>query len=120
MEAGEESQMTSQPTPPAGPAQQQAARRAEVAMWAIGQPNSIARQFDFWDDSYEGRRLFSEVLGTFFHARHSLAARSHRQPRARPHGSAAAPGRISRYTGATCSRATERAISLRRWRRGTG
>ena len=21
--------------------------------------------FDFWDDRYEGRRLFSEVLGTF-------------------------------------------------------
>jgi aquaporin Z len=66
MEAGEERQMTSQPTWPAGSAQQQAARRAEVAMWAMGQPNSIVRQFDFWDDSYEGRRLFSEVLGTFF------------------------------------------------------
>jgi aquaporin Z len=61
--------MTSQPgrqARPAGPVEQQAARRAEVAMWAIGQPNSIVRQFDFWDDSYEGRRLFSEVLGTFF------------------------------------------------------
>jgi aquaporin Z len=32
----------------------------------MGQPNSITRQFDFFDDSYEGRRLFSEVLGTFF------------------------------------------------------
>jgi len=31
----------------------------------MGQPNSIARQFDFWDDSYEGRRLFSELFGTF-------------------------------------------------------
>jgi aquaporin Z len=30
------------------------------------QPNAIARQFDFFDDSYEGRRLFAEVLGTFF------------------------------------------------------
>jgi aquaporin Z len=29
-------------------------------------PNSIAHQFDFWDDSYEWRRLFSELLGTFF------------------------------------------------------
>jgi aquaporin Z len=26
----------------------------------------VARQFDFWDNRYEGRRLFSEVLGTFF------------------------------------------------------
>jgi aquaporin Z len=31
----------------------------------MGQPNSIAAEFDFWDDSYEGRRLFSEFLGTF-------------------------------------------------------
>jgi aquaporin Z len=30
------------------------------------QPNSMSRQFDFSDDSYEGRRLFAEVLGTFF------------------------------------------------------
>jgi aquaporin Z len=30
------------------------------------QPNSISRQFDFADDSYEGRRLFAEVFGTFF------------------------------------------------------
>jgi aquaporin Z len=29
-------------------------------------PNALVRQFDFWDDSYEGRRLFSELLGTFF------------------------------------------------------
>jgi aquaporin Z len=29
-------------------------------------PNSVARQFDFFDDKYEWRRLFSEVLGTFF------------------------------------------------------
>jgi len=28
--------------------------------------NSVASQFDFWNDRYEGRRLFSEVLGTFF------------------------------------------------------
>jgi aquaporin Z len=31
----------------------------------LGEPNSIAREFDFWDDSHEGRRLFSELLGTF-------------------------------------------------------
>ena len=35
-------------------------------MRSIGQPNSVARQFDFWNDRYEGRRLFSELLGTFF------------------------------------------------------
>jgi aquaporin Z len=44
----------------------QAVHRAEVAWRSIGQPNSIAREFDFWDDHYEGRRLFSELLGTFF------------------------------------------------------
>jgi aquaporin Z len=32
----------------------------------MGQPNSVASEFDFWDDRYEGRRLFSELLGTFF------------------------------------------------------
>jgi aquaporin Z len=32
----------------------------------MGQPNSVTREFDFWDDRYEGRRLFSELLGTFF------------------------------------------------------
>jgi aquaporin Z len=32
----------------------------------MGQPNSIAGEFDFWDNRYEGRRLFSELLGTFF------------------------------------------------------
>jgi aquaporin Z len=32
----------------------------------MGQPNAIAHQFDFGDDSYEWRRLFAEVLGTFF------------------------------------------------------
>ncbi|GAA1276913.1 aquaporin [Pseudonocardia aurantiaca] len=26
----------------------------------------MASQFDFWNDHYEGRRLFSELLGTFF------------------------------------------------------
>jgi aquaporin Z len=32
---------------------------------SLGRPNSFVRQFDFWDDRYEGRRLFAEVLGTF-------------------------------------------------------
>src|ERR1700691_3426543 len=61
--------MTSEPRErpqPLEPAEQQAAHRAEVALRSMGQPNSVARQFDFADDSYEWRRLFSEVLGTFF------------------------------------------------------
>jgi aquaporin Z len=51
---------------PLEPAERQAAHRAEVALRSMGQPNSIAHQFDFADDGYEWRRLFSEVLGTFF------------------------------------------------------
>jgi aquaporin Z len=61
--------MTNQPDDrvlPDGAEVRQAAHHAEVAWRSIGQPNSIARQFDFWDDHYEGRRLFSELLGTFF------------------------------------------------------
>ena len=37
----------------------------DVALRSFGEPNAIARRFDFWDTSYEGRRLFSELLGTF-------------------------------------------------------
>ena len=54
------------------PARQQADReraafrRADVALQTMGQPNAIARQFDFADDNYEWRRMFSELLGTFF------------------------------------------------------
>ena len=64
--------MTSQPggvappIEPDGQRQQQAARHAEVALRSIGQPNSVTSEFDFWNDRYEGRRLFSELLGTFF------------------------------------------------------
>ena len=49
--------------PPAGPWP-----RADAAprLTSLGWPNSIAAQFSFWDDRYEGRRLFSELLGTFF------------------------------------------------------
>ena len=32
---------------------------------SFGTPNSILNEFDFWDRRYEGRRLFSEVFGTF-------------------------------------------------------
>jgi aquaporin Z len=41
-------------------------RHIDVAMRSMGLPNSVLRQFDFWDDAYEWRRLFSELLGTFF------------------------------------------------------
>ncbi len=37
-----------------------------TAVASLGRPNSFARAFDFWDAQYEGRRLFAELLGTFF------------------------------------------------------
>ena len=40
-------------------------QRAAVALRSMGQPDAVAREFDFRDDRYEGRRLFSELLGTF-------------------------------------------------------
>jgi aquaporin Z len=61
--------MTSQPggSPPVlGPEEQQAAHHAAVALRTLGQPNSVTSEFDFWNDHYEGRRLFSELMGTFF------------------------------------------------------
>src|SRR5690242_9743937 len=51
---------------PVNSQRQQAVGHAEVALRSMGQPNSVASQFDFWNDRYEGRRLFSELLGTFF------------------------------------------------------
>jgi aquaporin Z len=39
--------------------------RAFPGVRGLGQPNSFASQFDFWDDRFEARRLFSELLGTF-------------------------------------------------------
>jgi aquaporin Z len=56
--------MANEPTP--AEERERLARHADVALRSMGQPNSVAREFDFWDDSYEGRRLFSELLGTFF------------------------------------------------------
>jgi len=44
----------------------QAAHRAAVALRSLGHPNAAARAYDFWDDRYKWRRLFAEVLGTFF------------------------------------------------------
>ncbi len=37
----------------------------DVALRSFGQPNAVVRAFDFWDNSYEWRRLFSELFGTF-------------------------------------------------------
>src|SRR5499427_4737924 len=60
--------MTSEPSGLAKPSEhaRQQVRHAEIALRSIGQPNSVAGEFDFWNDRYEGRRLFSELLGTFF------------------------------------------------------
>jgi aquaporin Z len=60
--------MTNRPrdiAPSSEPTRQGAVRHADVSMQSIGQPNSVTSQFDFWDDRFEGRRLFSELLGTF-------------------------------------------------------
>jgi aquaporin Z len=51
---------------PSGSDGQEAARHATVALRSLGVPNAVVGEFDFWDDSFEGRRLFSELLGTFF------------------------------------------------------
>lgn len=40
-------------------------REHDVAIRSLGRPNSLVRQFDFGDDAYEWRRLFSEMFGTF-------------------------------------------------------
>jgi aquaporin Z len=56
---------SSQAGAPTGPsAEEQTPRRPAVAV--VEQPNAFARRYDFWDPSYEGRRIFSELLGTFF------------------------------------------------------
>jgi aquaporin Z len=38
---------------------------ADIALRSFGQPNATARQFDFKDSSFEWRRVFAELLGTF-------------------------------------------------------
>jgi aquaporin Z len=40
-------------------------RHVDVALRSFGLPNSARRQFDFLDESYEWRRVFSELFGTF-------------------------------------------------------
>jgi aquaporin Z len=58
--------MSSEPPEARTPPQAITGREATTTLRSLGLPNSVTRQFDFWDDKYEGRRLFSEVLGTFF------------------------------------------------------
>jgi aquaporin Z len=61
--------MTSQqddPAPPSAAHVREAVHNAEFSLRSIGAPNSVVHEFDFWNDRYEGRRLFSELLGTFF------------------------------------------------------
>jgi aquaporin Z len=58
--------MSASPSPPGPPlTTEQVAQHAAVALRSIGEPNSFARRFDFWDSRYEWRRVFSELLGTF-------------------------------------------------------
>jgi aquaporin Z len=56
---------THNPMTPAAVSEQRL-QHADIALRSMGLPNSVAKQFNFFDDRYEGRRLFSEVLGTFF------------------------------------------------------
>jgi aquaporin Z len=61
--------MTNQPdaqAPPSRARVKEAVHRAELTSRSMGVPNSVVHEFDFWNDRFEGRRLFSEVLGTFF------------------------------------------------------
>jgi aquaporin Z len=58
--------MTSPPTPhtPADVTGRQSYPDVGTALRSFGLPNSTLHRFDFWDHRYEGRRVFSEVLGT--------------------------------------------------------
>jgi aquaporin Z len=50
---------------PAPLARSTEASRHEVGLRSLGQPDALARQYDFANDRYEWRRLFSELFGTF-------------------------------------------------------
>jgi aquaporin Z len=41
-------------------------RRTAVSVRIDEEPNAFLKRFDFWDSQYEWRRVFSELLGTFF------------------------------------------------------
>jgi aquaporin Z len=57
---------TGPPAPDAQDRAEQIVRSAAIALRSIGEPNTFARRFDFWDPQHEPRRIFSELLGTFF------------------------------------------------------
>jgi len=40
-------------------------RAHDIGISSLGRPNALTRQFDFFNDAHEWRRLFSEVFGTF-------------------------------------------------------
>jgi len=42
-----------------------AEKHVDVGLHIFELPNAAVRRYDFWDSSYEWRRLFSELLGTF-------------------------------------------------------
>jgi aquaporin Z len=52
-------------TQPAGTTASEDRHVVVATLRSFGVPNAAVRQFDFWDTSYEWRRLFSELLGTF-------------------------------------------------------
>jgi aquaporin Z len=72
MTSGGDSEHGPEPTSAAASPEQEAAAKRVLELGrhiagvrSLGQPNSLARQFDFADDSYEWRRLFAELFGTF-------------------------------------------------------
>lgn len=46
--------------------QERLPQHIDVALRSYELPNAVLHRYDFWDSSYEWRRLFSELLGTFF------------------------------------------------------
>jgi aquaporin Z len=55
------------PSAAGAPPGQPIPREAPVDIRALAElPNAFVKRFDFWDSRYEWRRVFSELLGTFF------------------------------------------------------
>lgn len=65
MNSGQESGQRLPPASQATKARAAEASRRVAGLRSLGQPNALARQFDFSDNSYEWRRLFAEAFGTF-------------------------------------------------------
>ncbi len=53
------------PGPDPGRAPRTVVGRHDAGLRSLGEPNALARQFDFANASYEWRRLFAELFGTF-------------------------------------------------------